>query len=88
MCGSFYFMFEGDFMNEEKYMRQAMKQALKAQDKDEVPIGCVIVKDDKIIARGHNLRQSKQQSYAHAEMVAIQKFIDQYMKDKSFRNYP
>lgn len=73
MCGSFYFMFEGDFMNEEKYMRQAMKQALKAQDKDEVPIGCVIVKDDKIIARGHNLRQSKQQSYAHAEMVAIQK---------------
>ena len=60
-------------MNEEKYMKQAIKQALKAQEKDEVPIGCVIVKDDKIIARGYNLRQSKQQSYAHAEMIAIQK---------------
>lgn len=60
-------------MNEEKYMNQAIKQAMKAQEKDEVPIGCVIVKDDKIIARGYNLRQSKQQSYAHAEMIAIQK---------------
>ena len=60
-------------MNEEKYMKQAIKQAFKAQEKDEVPIGCVIVKDDKIIARGYNLRQSKQQSYAHAEMIAIQK---------------
>ena len=60
-------------MSEEKYMKQAIKQAMKAQEKDEVPIGCVIVKDDKIIARGYNLRQSKQQSYAHAEMIAIQK---------------
>lgn len=60
-------------MNEERYMRQAIKQAMKAQEKDEVPIGCVIVKDDKIIARGYNLRQSKQQAYAHAEMIAIQK---------------
>lgn len=60
-------------MNEERYMRQAIKQAMKAQEKDEVPIGCVIVKDDKIIARGYNLRQSKQQAHAHAEMIAIQK---------------
>lgn len=60
-------------MIEKKYMRQAIKQAMKAYEKDEVPIGCVIVKDDKIIARGYNLRQSKQQSYAHAEMIAIQK---------------
>ena len=60
-------------MIEKKYMRQAIKQAMKAYKKDEVPIGCVIVKDDKIIARGYNLRQSKQQSYAHAEMIAIQK---------------
>lgn len=73
MCGSFYFMKKVIFMNEEKYMKQAIKQALKAQEKDEVPIGCVIVKDDKIIARGYNLRQSNQQSYAHAEMIAIQK---------------
>ena len=40
---------------------------------DEVPIGCVIVKDDKIIARGHNLRESKQRSTAHAEIIAIEK---------------
>ena len=60
-------------MIEEKYMKLALKQAMKAQEKDEVPIGCVIVKDDKVIARGYNLRQTKQQSYAHAEMIAIQK---------------
>ena len=60
-------------MSEEKYMKLALKQAMKAQEKDEVPIGCVIVKDDKVIARGYNLRQTKQQSYAHAEMIAIQK---------------
>ena len=60
-------------MIEEKYMKLALKQSMKAQEKDEVPIGCVIVKDDKVIARGYNLRQTKQQSYAHAEMIAIQK---------------
>ena len=57
----------------EKFMREAIKEARKAELKDEVPIGCVIVKDGKIIARGHNLRESKQQSIAHAEIIAIQK---------------
>lgn len=57
----------------EKYMREAIKLAKKAEEKDEVPIGCVIVKNDKIIARGYNLRESKQQSIAHAEIMAIQK---------------
>ena len=57
----------------EDYMRAAIKEAVKANMKDEVPIGCVIVKDDKIIARGHNLRESKQQSINHAEIIAIQK---------------
>lgn len=57
----------------EKYMREALKEAKKAKDKDEVPIGCVIVKDDKIIARAHNLRESKQQSINHAEILALQK---------------
>lgn len=60
-------------MSYEKYMKEAIKEAKKAQLKDEVPIGCVIVKDDKIIARAHNLRESKQQSIAHAEILAIQK---------------
>ena len=54
-------------------MREALKEAKKALKKDEVPIGCVIVHQGKIIARGHNLRESKQQSIAHAEIMAIQK---------------
>lgn len=57
----------------EKYMMAALKEAKKAENKDEVPIGCVIVKDNVIIARAHNLRESKQQSIAHAEIIAIQK---------------
>lgn len=57
----------------EFYMRKALDEAFKAEKIDEVPIGCVIVKDDKIIGRGHNLRESKQQSIAHAEIIAIQK---------------
>ena len=54
-------------------MKEAYKEALKAQIKDEVPIGCVIVKDDKVIARGHNLRETRQQAKNHAEVVAIEK---------------
>lgn len=57
----------------EKFMLAAINEAKKAEAKDEVPIGCVIVKDNKIIARGHNLRESSQQSIAHAEIMAIQK---------------
>lgn len=57
----------------EKYMMEAIKEAKKAAQIDEVPIGCVIVENDKIIARGHNLRESKQQSINHAEIIAIQK---------------
>lgn len=57
----------------EKFMLEAIKEAKKAESIDEVPIGCIIVKDNKIIARGHNLRETKQQSIAHAEIIAIQK---------------
>ena len=57
----------------EKFMRQALKEAQKAYEKLEVPIGCVIVKDGKIIARGHNLKESKFDTTQHAEIVAIQK---------------
>ena len=55
-------------LNDEKWMKQAIKQAKMAATKDEVPIGCVIVKDDKIIARDYNKRERNQQSIAHAEI--------------------
>ena len=54
-------------------MRLALKEAEKARDMDEVPVGCVIVKDGKVIARAHNMREKKQAAYAHAELLAIQK---------------
>lgn len=57
----------------EKYMKIALKEAQKAFDKEEVPIGAVIVKDGKVIARAHNLRETKKQACAHAEIIAIQK---------------
>ncbi len=54
-------------------MRIALKEAEKARDKDEVPIGCVIVFNDRIIARGHNHKVRKNLSTAHAEIEAINK---------------
>ena len=57
----------------EKFMRAAIKQALIAESKEEVPIGCVIVKDGKIFARAYNLRQTRRIASAHAEMLAIEK---------------
>lgn len=57
----------------EKYMKQALKEAKKAYDKLEVPVGCVIVKDGKIIARAHNLKETKKDTINHAEIRAIQK---------------
>lgn len=58
---------------EEKYMIAALREAKKAYDKLEVPIGAVIVKDGNIIARAHNLRETSKQACAHAEILAIQK---------------
>lgn len=57
----------------EKYMKMAIKESLKALALDEVPIGCVIVKDDKVIAKAFNKRHQSNNSIAHAEIVAIQK---------------
>lgn len=54
-------------------MMLALDEARKAYEMDEVPIGCVIVKGDVVIARAHNLRESMQQASAHAEMQAIEK---------------
>ena len=62
-----------DLSVHEKYMRAALKEAKKAYDIGESPIGCVIVKDGRIIARAHNLRQTKQDATLHAEMVCISK---------------
>lgn len=55
----------------EEYMRAAIDEARKAFDKDEVPVGAVIVKNNEIIARGHNLRETVKKATAHAEIIAI-----------------
>lgn len=57
----------------EKFMQEALKEAKKAEEKLEVPVGCVIVKDGKIIARAHNLKETKTDTTKHAEIMAIQK---------------
>ena len=57
----------------EKFMREALKEAKKALEKEEVPVGAVIVKDGKIIARAHNTKESKKDSTCHAELLAIKK---------------
>lgn len=56
---------------EEKFMRAALREAQKAAEEGEVPIGCVIVKDGKIIARGRNAREKKKNALLHAEICAI-----------------
>ena len=58
---------------DEKYMKEAIKQAKKAYSIDETPIGCVIVYEDKIIARGYNRRNTDKSTLAHAEITAIKK---------------
>ena len=58
---------------DERYMRQAMTQARKAEKLDEVPIGCVIVYQDKVIARGYNRRNTDKNTLSHAELNAIRK---------------
>lgn len=59
--------------SDESFMKQAVKQAKKAYDKLETPIGCVIVYEDKVIARGYNKRNMKKNTLAHAEILAINK---------------
>ena len=59
--------------NTEKYMREAIKQAKKAAAIGEVPIGCVIVRDGTILARGYNRRNIEGSTLAHAEIIAIKK---------------
>ena len=58
---------------EEKYMKEALKEAQRAYEKLEIPVGAIIVKDNKIIARAHNLKETKKDTTNHAEILAIQK---------------
>jgi tRNA(adenine34) deaminase len=58
-------------MTDEYYMTQALKEAKKAFDEDEIPIGAVVVLNGKIIARGHNMTEKLNDPTAHAEMIAL-----------------
>ena len=60
-------------MEKEKFMKEALKEAQKAYDKEEVPIGAVIVRDGKIVARAYNLKETKTDTTEHAEIRAIKK---------------
>lgn len=58
---------------DEKYMKIALKEAQKAFNKEEVPVGAIIVKDGLIIAKAHNQKEEKTDTTKHAEIIAIQK---------------
>ena len=58
---------------QEKFMKEAIRQAKKAYLLEEVPIGCVIVHEGKIIARGYNRRNTDRNTLSHAELIAIRK---------------
>ena len=55
------------------YMNLALKEAKKSYEIDEVPVGCVIVKDDVVIAKSHNVREKTNNVFSHAEVIAIKK---------------
>ncbi len=57
----------------EIFMKEALKEAKKALDKEEVPVGAVVVKDGKIIARAHNVKETKKNASCHAEILAIER---------------
>lgn len=59
--------------NQEKFMKEALKEAKKAYEKEEIPVGAIIVKDNKIIARAYNVKEEKKDTTKHAEIIAIQK---------------
>ena len=64
---------ELNLQEQEKFMKEALKEAKKAYEKLEVPVGAIIVKDGKIIARAHNQKETKFDTTKHAEILAIQK---------------
>ena len=58
--------------DDERYMREAVKEAARAAEEGEVPVGAVIVKDGQIVARAHNRIEAARRSSAHAEMLALE----------------
>ena len=60
-------------MNKEDYMKLALKEAQKAYDELEIPVGAIIVKDGKVIAKAYNEKEKKQDATKHAEILAIQR---------------
>ncbi len=68
------------YSKDEKYMKKAIEQAKKAAGIGEVPIGCVIVYEDKVIGRGYNRRKTDKNTLAHAELTAI-KNASKYIGD-------
>ena len=63
-----------NYSQEEKeyFMQEALKEAKIALENDEIPIGCVVVKDGQIVGRGHNAREELQRAVMHAEIMAIE----------------
>lgn len=57
--------------NDKEYMQIALNEAQKAFDKNEIPVGCIIVKNHKVIGKGYNLKERLNLAMAHAEMIAI-----------------
>jgi len=64
---------DGRYMTDERFMKEALRQARRGLAKGETPVGAVIVKDGTIIARAHNERETKQDATMHAEITAIRK---------------
>ena len=60
-------------MDDTFFLKEALKRAKKAEKSDEVPIGCVIVKDNKVLSSGYNKREGAKDATAHAEILAIKK---------------
>ncbi len=59
--------------NHEYFMQEALKEALKAYEQDEIPVGAVVVKDKKIISKAHNIKEQTNNVANHAEIIALQK---------------
>ena len=62
------------------FMKEALKEAKKAYAKNEVPVGVVLVKDGKIVSRGHNNKENKNDPMGHAEIIAVNKYCKKYNK--------
>lgn len=60
-------------MDKEFFMKAALKEAKKAYNRGEVPVGAVVVKDNEIISKGYNLKESKNNTIKHAEIIAIER---------------